>query len=320
MIFLVEEQPNPSSDFFVLPALRAGGEAVRRCRFSDIPSIKALQGATVVFVRYIPPAWRRLLEHAHGHVAHLVLFMDDDVLDVRASAGMPWRYRAKLWRLAARHRDWLRRRGARLWVSTPYLQQKYADWQPALVLPCPVPPPASMCRVFYHGSASHQAEIRWLRPVMETVLARDERVHFEIVGGRDVYRLYRGLPRVTVVHPMRWPAYGGFLASAQRDIGLVPQLDLPFNRARSHTKVFDITACGAAGVYSPGSACADVIAHGVDGWVVPLDQAAWAESILALAGDEALRAALAAKARETVGRLADLDSRFRGNDGLGCGE
>ena len=289
VVYLVEEQANPSTDFFVLPAFSSMAYRVVRCGASDLPSVADLAGAVVVFVRYVPAAWVKRVDASRAQLRRLVFFMDDDVLDVRASVGMPWRYRFKLARLAARHSAWLRRQRAELWVSTPWLQQKYAAWQPRLVRPIPLPPVGEACRVFYHGSASHDAEIRWLKPVMTAALQRDARLSFEIVGGADVYRLYRDLPRVSVIHPMKWPAYQAFLAMPGRHIGLAPLLDLPFNRARACTKFFDITRCGAVGIYSPGGACDEVVRHESEGLVVPLEQTAWTEAILRLAGDSGLR-------------------------------
>lgn len=297
MIFVVEEQANPSSDFFVIPAVQHLGEVVRRVGFEAVPPREALRGAWVVFVRYVPSAWRRAVEAARGELAGVVLFMDDDVLDPKAAAGMPWRYRAKLWRLGARHHAWLRQIDAALWVSTAHLQAKYADWQPRLVDPAPVALPDPGCRVFYHGSASHGAEIRWLYPIMAEVLRRDEQISFEIVGGQEVYRRYRRLPRVTVIHPMKWPAYQAFLAQPGRDIGLAPQLPSPFNAARSHTKVFDITRAGAVGIYATDSTCGEHIHHGENGWVLPMEPHAWVEGILALADNGRLREQLHTKAR-----------------------
>lgn len=314
LVFLVEEQPNPSTEYFVLPALLAGGARVVRCGPNDLPAVEDLAGTTVVFMRYVPSPWVKLVESARSRLGRLVFFMDDDVLDVRASVGMPLRYRFKLARLAAWRKGWLRRQGVDLWVSTRYLQQKYAEWYPRLVLPSPSSGPADMRRVFYHGSASHKAEIRWLLPVMEEALQRDERLAFEIVGGRDVYRLYRGLPRVNVVHPMRWPAYQAFLAMPGRHIGLAPLLNSPFNRARSYTKFFDITRCGAVGIYSPGSASADVVSHGIDGVVTVLEQSAWVEVILTLAHDEVLRSTMLRNAETKLLELADK-ARF-GYSGL----
>jgi glycosyltransferase involved in cell wall biosynthesis len=304
-IYVVEEQANPSTDYFVLPAVSAPGLRVVRCGFADLPAVADLVGASVVFVRYVPKHWVRLIEAVRPQLRRLAFFMDDDVLDVRASAGMPLRYRLKLARLAAWRVGWLRRQGAELWVSTPWLLQKYVSWQPSLVPPSPVSQAENVRRVFYHGSASHAAEIRWLRPVMEETLRRDEQLVFEIVGGGDVYRMYRGMPRVNVVHPMKWPAYQAFLSMPGRHVGLVPLLDVPFNRARSCTKFFDITRCGAVGIYSPHGACAELVCHEVDGLVVPLEQSAWVEAILRLARDEPLRQTLLLNAQEKQGELGD---------------
>lgn len=312
VIFLVEERPNPSSDYFVLPALRATGAEVRRCGFSEVPSPSELDGATVVLVRYVPAPWRRLIESGRSRIRQLVFFMDDDLLDTAASRGLPWRYRWKLARLAAWQRGWLRRQQASLWVSTDYLARKYRDWNPRMVPPSPLPDFARAggsgleCRVFYHGSASHGAEVRWLRPVLEEVLKRDETVSFEIVGGRGVNRLYRGLPRVTVVPPMTWPAYQAFLKDGRRDIGLAPQLDSPFNRARSYTKFFDVTRSGAVGIYSRGSANADVVNHEKEGLVIELEPQRWVDAILRLAADESLRRMFLENARVKVDALAAM--------------
>jgi len=305
VIYVVEEQVSPSTDFFVLPAVSASSHRVVRCSFADSPTRDELRGAAVVFVRYVPANWAKLVESVHKQLNRLVFFMDDDVLDLRASTKMPWPYRLKLARLAAGRAPWLRRHGAEFWVSTAYLQRKYARWHPVLVSPFPVARPQEMRRVFYHGTASHAAEKRWLRPVIEEVLQRDERVAFEIVGGQGINRLYRGLPRVNVVHQMKWPAYQAFLSIPGRHLGVAPTLNTPFNRARSYTKFFDITCCGAVGIYSPGSAYAEVVTDGVDGLIVELEHEAWVEAILNIVRNEPLRRAMLRNAETKSARLAN---------------
>lgn len=299
-VFLVEEQANPSTDYFVLPACTGDGRRVHRYGFAELPPAEALRGAFVVFVRYLPAAWRERVAAMRASLAGVALFMDDDLLDPGASRGMPWRYRYKLYRLAARHREWLRQQQVRVWVSTPWLEQKYAGWDPLRIPPQALASRPPVRRVFYHGSASHDAEVRWLRAVMEQVLCTDQRIVFEIIGGRDVQRLYRGLPRVTVVHPMKWLAYQAFMDMPGRQIGLAPLVDLPFNRARSCTKFFDITRCGAVGLYTEATYCASVVRHGIDGLVLPLHPDAWAESILALLADEPRRLELLGNARAAL--------------------
>ncbi|MFH0935176.1 MAG: glycosyltransferase family 1 protein [Pseudomonadota bacterium] len=307
-IYVVEEQPNPSTDFFVIPAISRTGCGVVHCRFDELPAPDNLRGATVLFVRYVPPGWMRLIASVRSSLHGLVFFMDDDVLDIAASAGMPLRYRFKLARLAALRTGWLRRMGAQMWVSTPYLQDKYADWSPRLVLPVPLNAPVDIRRVFYHGTASHDDEIRWLRPVMEEVLRCDERISFELIGGQDVYRLYRGLPRVNVVHPMKWPAYQSFIATPGRHIGLAPLLDLPFNQARSYTKFFDITRSGAVGIYTPGDVYSGIVEHEVQGLIVPLQREDWVSAILRLARDEPFRQGLLRNAEVKSKRLEESAS------------
>jgi len=307
-IVLVEEGANPSSDYFLVPAFRAAGADIVRLGHDDTADDSALNGTTLVFVRYVPSAWMHRVEGARHLLKRLVFFMDDDVLDLSASVGMPLRYRWKLARLAALRRGWLRQQRAELWVSSPYLKEKYASWGAKLLLPSPMKAGIAQRRFFYHGSASHRAEIRWLRPVVEEVLRSNDDAAFEIVGGQDVFRTYKNLPRLTVIHPMKWEAYQATLGATGRDVGLVPQLDVPFNRARSYTKFFDITRCGAVGVYSSGSACASIITPGVEGLVARLDPDEWVGKISSLLRDDGLRAQLLSGAKR---RVEELDREAR---------
>ncbi|EIC22583.1 glycosyltransferase family protein [Thiorhodovibrio frisius] len=287
-VHLIEERPNPSTDYFVRPALPADGRPIQCHQFGQpLPDPTDLIGATVVLVRYVPPAWARLIERHRARLGELIYFMDDDLFDLAAAKGTPWRYRLKLARLATWRQHWLQRHKARLWVSTPYLQAKYAHWNPERLLPAPLPAPDSAVggniRVFYHGSASHQAEIDWLYPVMQTALDAEPRLSFEIIGTAKVNRRYRRLPRTTVVHPMSWPTYQCFLATPGRHIGLAPLLDNPFNRARSCTKFFDITRAGAIGIYAAGSVCDELIQSNQDGLLIPMIAERWVDAILGLA-------------------------------------
>lgn len=315
-VVVVEEQDNPSSAFFVLPALARHGHPVERMSLASPPSPEALHGAIVLLVRYVSPQWMAVLEAARPHLAGLIFFMDDDVLDPAASKGTPPRYRYKLWRLAARHAGWLATMGARMWVSTSYLQKKYAVWKPVLVPPAapeqtpgamPGAMPDDIVRVFYHGTASHLPELRWLRPVVASLLKQAPQMHMELTAPDKVAKWYRGLPRVTIVRPMPWPAYWAFAGLQGRHIGLAPLLPEPFNLARSHTKFYDITRSGAVGVYAAGSACAQVVDHGVDGLVVPMIPDAWEEAVLSLAHDAQRRQAMLRAAQDkaaTLDRLA----------------
>jgi len=228
--------------------------------------------------------------------------MDDDVLDLQAFVDMPWRYRLKLIRLSASRLGWLKRQKSRFGFP-PHIYSKYASWQPRLVMPTCVTNTKGLRRLFYHGSASHSADIRWLQPVVSEVLQRDINVTFEIIGGQEVNKLFKHLPRTSVIHPMKWSSYQSFIAMRQYHIGLNPLLDVDFNRARSYTKFFDITRCQAVGIYSPNSACANVITNGQEGLVVDLDPSKWVDAILMLAKNETLRQNLLQQAELTLQNL-----------------
>ena len=173
---VIQERPNPSTDYFVLPYLRdLGGVEADGLPFGvnedgfdvvenpdtpislklDIPTYciswaesvrgdqigmsvtsglgnvplddiePALDGAFVVFVRYVTQPWRKLIEQHRSKLAGLAYFFDDDIPDIKAGAGLPLKYRFKLYRYGARHFKWLLTQNASFWVSTPYLQNKY---------------------------------------------------------------------------------------------------------------------------------------------------------------------------------------------------
>ncbi len=298
---LVEQHSNPSTDFFVLPQLNQACDSYERYQLCDVPPGNADGIGLVIFVRYITLQWRQWLEKNHARVGEVAIFIDDDLFDLKAAKGMPLRYRWKLFNLAWRHQGWLKKTGAQLWVSTPYLAEKYASWKPVLLEPKATGTQAEPVNtLFYHGSASHYDEIEWLYPVVAEVLERAPELTFEIIGNQKVRKLFANVPRVHVLHSMNWPAYQALLRRPGRTIGLAPLLDSPFNRARSHTKFFDITQTGAVGIYAPGAIYERIVRHGDNGLLVPMDKDAWVEAILQLAGDEVYRARLLQGARNSL--------------------
>ncbi|MFC6669089.1 glycosyltransferase family 1 protein [Marinobacterium aestuariivivens] len=298
---IVQQAANPSTEFFILPELEKRQCLHEQYRLQDAPPDDRGEFDSVVFVRYLTPQWRRWVERNRARLGRVVLFMDDDLLDLKAHAGLPWRYRWKLLKLVWRHQRWLKSIGAELWVSTPWLQEKYRAWQPKLVQPqSPHPATSAVKTLFYHGSSSHYDEIEWLYPVIVQVLERAPDLVFEIIGNQKVRNLFAGVPRVQVLHSMDWHSYKALLARPGRTVGLAPLLDSPFNRARSHTKFFDITQAGAVGLYAAGPIYGRIVQHGGNGLLLPMDQNAWVEAILRLVNDEAYRLQLLDGARRTT--------------------
>lgn len=294
---LVEQSENPSSDYFVKSVLTCERQRVFGLN-SSTDAITAEPGCSVVFVRYMTPQWISWVERNRASMGRLVFFMDDDLFDLSAHKGLPLRYRWKLYRLATRHKTWLRRMDAELWVSTQWLADKYADWAPRVLEP---QSPYTACvpqkTFFYHGSASHMQEIRWLLPVVEEVLERDPSYSFELIGNLEIRKLFSHLPRVHVLQPMSWTAYKALVSRPGRTVGLAPLLSGSFNQARSATKFYDITQAGAIGIYADHPVYRSVVEHGQNGFLLPMEQEAWAEAILDLGNNLSRRESMLNKAR-----------------------
>ncbi|MGY8872672.1 MAG: hypothetical protein ACKVJE_19750 [Pseudomonadales bacterium] len=303
--FVVEERPNPTTDLYLIPKLLAKGVDMVKLSFDDLPAVTQLTGATVIFVRYVPKKWKVFVTEHRGVIHDVVFFMDDDLFDLRATKGTPVKYRFKLARLSTSRQPWLKNMGAQLWLSTPHLMQKYADWNPVHVYPRAMVRRRDIVQVFYHGSSSHQREIHWLYDVMKAVLVEDENIAFEIIGGREVNKQFKSLPRTTVLHPMSWLTYKTLLCQPGRAIGLAPLLDEPFNHARSYTKFFDITQAGAVGIFATESQFAEVVEDQVNGRLVAMDKSAWVAAILELARSPEKRTAMYQNALNEVDHLVE---------------
>jgi hypothetical protein len=304
-VILDEAAATPSGDYLLLPWLRTLGLPLVRAEVRRAPAEADLQpGDLVVISRYVPPLWRRPLSRRRHELAGLAYFMDDDLLDSAAHARLAAPYARKLATLASSQRRWLETHVDAFWVSTPQLAAKYAGLQPRLV---PLAPSARLLasrpavRIVYHGTASHAGEIEWLRAVIEAVQRRCEHTHFSLFGEHPVNRLYRDLPRVSVLHPMRWENYLAFTSSHGADIGLAPLLPGAFNAARGPVKFFDYARMGAVGVYADVEPYRGFVRDGIDGVLLPLVPGQWVETLAALANPgEPLLAHLREGVRERV--------------------
>lgn len=300
-LVVLEEGPSASADYILLPWLHRLGPPVHRLDMRQPPGAGALEpGDFVVVQRYLHAAWRTAIERQRPHLGGLAWFLDDDLLDPAALSELEAGYAARLRRGAANHRPWFEHMGSQWWFSTDALAAKYAALSPVVL---PLAPPSALTmptpavRVVYDGTASHARELDWLLPVLSQVQRRCPHTHVELFGDLAVNRRFRELPRVAVLHPMRWPNYLAHTAARRADIGLAPLLPGVFNAARGPVKMVDYTRQGAVGLYSRRPPYEGFVRDGVDGLLLPDDPAAWVDAIVQWANDADGRARLAAAAR-----------------------
>ncbi len=263
----------------------------------------------IVIVRHAPTGWLSWLEDQRNRLTGVVFLMDDDIPAVATASELPFRYALKTaWRYA-RTRRLLGRLCSEVWVSTPELVRRYVGSSPRLWKPgyvCQSSPSFPRSSVgttvatvyFYHGSWAHRREIEWLVPIVRRVQETVPHAWFEIMGTDQVKRLFRGVPRVRIVHPMPWKDYLAYAGTVRYHIGLAPCFDTDFNRARSHSKVFDITRLGAAGIYSNVIPYAEKVVHGETGILCANDPNSWVAALTLLLSDQDLRSSLYLGARD----------------------
>lgn len=244
----------------------------------------------------------RPLEEFRKQGGRVIYFMDDDLLDPNALADLPSAYRKKIYSMATRHRSFLESLCNEVWVSTPFLARKYAYLSPELLVPraqfAQAEKQEDDCFICYHGTASHRAELDWLRPIIGAVQNRQPRTHFEVFGDLAVNRLYRDFPRTSVLHPMSWPNYFDYTVGVSRDIALAPLMPSTFNPGRGPTKFFDYTRMGAVGIYTDVEPYSGFIRHEIDGILLPNDPEHWIEMIGQLVRSPERRRRIATAAAE----------------------
>lgn len=276
----------------------------------DSDKIKFCNDDIIIIIRFISRSLQAILTGQIHKFSHIIYFMDDDLLDPLALHDLPKQYRKKLLKKSAEQHRWLTRHCDNVWVSTAYLESKYAHLKALFLGSKPskeMLESGNFVKIAYHGTSSHQEEKKWLFPVISKVLASCPNVVFEIFGEHEVYKLYRQLPRVSVLHPMSWENYLEYTKSHSIDIGLAPLLDSKFNQARGAVKYFDFIRMNAVGIYSNVSPYADVIIHDVNGQLISNSPLEWVSAIINLVNDSEKRALLFNNSYQSSMTLFKLD-------------
>lgn len=305
---------SPSLDYWVFPRLRTLGYTIEPMVPNGIARGVARnrrEPDILIICRYLSAEQHESIVRQKLLGARIVYFMDDDLFDPSAWVGLPLRYRWKLFRYAYVPRNKIIRLSDEVWVSTPYLAQKYKELKPVLLNPSPLQiikndPNESKLYICYHGTASHALELDWIWSVMKEVLAKNNAIHFQLFGDKNISRRFSHLPRTIVMHHLPWPSYVAFTESTRTDIGLAPLLPNDFNKGRGPTKWFDYARMGAVGIFSNSAAYGNFVNNNVDGYLLPNEPEKWIEKILNLANDhESLDQAKSAVSKRLKGYLGN---------------
>jgi len=313
--------PLPTVDYYVKPRLRVLQErAVHQfdSRTFDEAAETLSPGTFFVIVRHASPGWLRWLAAEPARWSGVAYLMDDDIPAAWSCRELPLDYR--LW-TSGRY-AWVRRHLEkvcdRVWVSNDRLQARYAAVKPQVLPPLePFAPqaaaPRGNRRWAYLGSRIHQQEIKWLLPVVAAVQVRSPDYEFEIFGDKKTAKRFSQIPRVNVLAPRPWPEFATYCQSTEIAVGVAPLFPGRFNAMRSEVKIFDITRCGAAGIFTQVSPYVPAL-NDVAAALLSNDPDAWIEAIVGLLENDDRRLACFARAAlwvERAGRDVDLIARIR---------
>lgn len=293
--YILEAGPNPSSDYYLVPALSSCGYSFVKVNINSdsLPEIEV--GSTIFIVRYMN---KRVLSHLHknkNRIGNLFYFMDDRLWDLKGLMSLPLAYSFRIFKKAYLYKSALKELGAKLCVSTDYLRHIYTHYNPDVIYPYPLGlenPSISQTKtqvVFYHGTSSHSQEIKWLSQLFFSISNTFPDLVFEIVLSKKNKRFFKNAKNLISLRPMNWGVFYRFSFLKYRKIGLVPLFDNEFNRGRSFTKFYDITRSGAVGIYSEHAPYSKLIKDFNAGIVLPMNKNLWIEAIGTVLGSEELR-------------------------------
>ncbi|MDE8809135.1 UNVERIFIED_CONTAM: glycosyltransferase family 1 protein [Aeromonas hydrophila] len=301
-LLILHEGNSPTLAYFESAITSRFPDARCQCIDTLVSSeIPIPEGSALVIIRFISPKWQLHIERYIDRCSRIVYFMDDDLFDPAALSTLPKEYRTKIIRRSAAQHRWITQYCDDILVSTSHLAQKYSHLNPDIVS---AKPSRSLLeigqpvKIAYHGSSSHREEKYWLRQIVEGVLEVCPNASFEIFGEHEIYKLYRDLPRVSVLHPMTWQNYLDYTKTHRLDIGLAPLLDSDFNLARGPVKFYDFVRMGAVGVYSNCAPYSDIIEQNINGVLLENDPQKWIKALSLLVNIEQKRRELARNAKE----------------------
>lgn len=311
----------PTADIYFLNAMRdeVSAGAVQTLG----PNVFGAGGRYVV-LRYANERELALLETARPR--RLFYVIDDDLEALSRSDDLPAGYRARLSGFVERSLPRILALADVVLAPNPLLLTRFPDHQTELVVP-------SYCslsdgfghfgdgpsRLVFTGSRSHAGDLAIIAPALERICTAMPRIELTTFLGAAAPPALRRLGNVVNRPAMPWAAYRRFMATSRFHVALAPFRPTPTNECRSHNKVHDHAAFGAAGLYGDILPYREIVSHGADGLLLPPEPEAWFEALAALLDDPASTRRLAeggGSLSRRTGSPARLRSLWRERLGL----
>jgi GT2 family glycosyltransferase/predicted SAM-dependent methyltransferase len=278
----------------------------------DLESALSRDADILVCQRHVTrdlPSAEKLISHCRSNDIKIVYDLDDDLLHIPPTHPEA----AYLQDRAALVLRFLLEADA-VWVATPALKARLSTIRADAVVICnrhderiwcaqgPAKRPARQpISILYMGTHTHDAELEFLTPIAEKLVARHgEEVHFEVVGvtsGR-LPKYFRRIYPADTASAETYPQFVKWFMRQSWDIALCPLIKNDFNACKSSIKLLDYAAIKVPVIASKHEDYLRAFGpdHGIE--LIDNNPTAWVDAISGLVRDPALRLRRAALASE----------------------
>ena len=256
------------------------------------PNVYGAKGRYVI-LRYASGAELARLEQARPRRVHYVI--DDDLDALSRSAELPAGYRSRLAAFVARSLPRVLALADIILAPNPLLLTRFPDHETSLISPSHCSPCGSLghfaqispLRLVFAGSRSHAGDFAMIAPALERLCSSYPNIELTTFLGSGAPARLRRLGNVVNRPALPWASYRRFMATARFHIALAPYRPTAINECRSHNKVHDHAAFGAAGLYGDILPYRTVVGHDQDGLLLQPEPEAWFEALARLVDDPA---------------------------------
>lgn len=244
-----------------------------------------------VVLRYASDAELALLEAARPR---RVLYVIDDDLDALSRSGeLPAGYRFRLAGFVERSLPRILAVADTVLAPNPLLLRRFPGHATGIIQPsyCGVCEDfghfeeGAALRLVFTGSRSHVADLEAIAPAIARLCSHHPDVGITTFLGPAAPAPLRRCGNVVNRAALSWASYRQVMARERFHVALAPFRRIPTNECRSHNKVHDHAAFGAAGLYGDIVPYRQTVGHGRDGLLLPSEPAAWFDALDRLARD-----------------------------------
>jgi glycosyltransferase involved in cell wall biosynthesis len=304
----------PTADIYFLNAMRdlVGAEGGVTALGPNVYGA----GGRFVILRYAGDAELARLEQARPQ--RLFYVVDDDLEALARSAELPAGYRSRLTAFVARSLPRILAMADVVLAPNALLLARFPGHETQLIWPsyCTVCDgfahfaEAAPLRLVFTGSRSHALDFELIAPALERLCKANPAIELTTFLGSSGSARLRRCANVVNRTALPWASYRDYMAKARFHIALAPFRRTATNECRSHNKIHDHAAFGAAGLYGDIAPYREVVSHAADGLLLPPDPDAWFAALARLIDDPAPALRLA-EAGASLSRRIGSRSRLR---------